>query len=175
LSDTLHNPAVPGSLLPSLTAASPLVAYHQRTTNAPRTQLIGVGPERNFVNVWDSIDHQPGFPARPTPGTIIDLDLILEKCDLDTNKVSGVSQTFQLLVDAVAVCSGLPRIPADRRRTRQWQKGAERKLSWIVQTALLRRIRCAPSTRLVTASSFGKRLRSITNTPQTIFTLSRRQ
>ena len=88
LASTIQNPAVPESFLPSPLSHSPLVAYHQRTTTSPRTQVVGVGPERNFVSVWDTIQAQPGFPARPTPGTILDLDLTQERCDFGSNKVS---------------------------------------------------------------------------------------
>ncbi|ORY31229.1 hypothetical protein BCR39DRAFT_526993 [Naematelia encephala] len=86
LASTIHNPAVPEALLPSLVTPSPLVAYHQRTTTAPRTQIIGVGPERHFISAWDSIDPAPGFPPRPTPGTVLDLDLVHDRCDFGNNQ-----------------------------------------------------------------------------------------
>ncbi len=88
LASTIHNPAVPETLLPSPSHTSPLVAYHQRTTNTPRSQHIGVGPERNFISIWDHREAQPGFPARPSPGSVLDLDAVYEQCDLTTNKVS---------------------------------------------------------------------------------------
>lgn len=95
LPSTLYNPAVPESLLPSLISPDPIVAYHQKSGNLPKTQVIGAGAERNFVNAWDAIDHHPGFPSRPSPGTILDLDVVLEKCDLSTNKVSTVLVTLK--------------------------------------------------------------------------------
>ncbi|EIW69803.1 hypothetical protein TREMEDRAFT_43487 [Tremella mesenterica DSM 1558] len=83
---TIHNPVVPESLLPSLSSPSPLVAYHQRGATNPRTQIIGRGPDRHYIPVQEFINTNPGFPYRPTPGTIIDLDLVVEKCDFGTNK-----------------------------------------------------------------------------------------
>jgi hypothetical protein len=32
-----------------------------------------------------------GFPPRPVPGSVIDLDKVLERCDFQTNKVSRVN------------------------------------------------------------------------------------
>lgn len=88
LDSTIHNPAVPEALLSPSSPPSPLVAYHQRTTNTPRSQVIGVGPERRYISIYDFGESQPGYPARPSPGSVLDLDLVLEKCDLSTNQVS---------------------------------------------------------------------------------------
>ncbi|KAK4687978.1 DDB1- and CUL4-associated factor 13, partial [Tremellales sp. Uapishka_1] len=82
------NPAVPLDLLPKPSSPSPLVAYNQRTPSTLKSYLVGAGPERRFLSIWDSVEPHPGFPSRPTPGGVLDLDLVLEKCDLNTNKVS---------------------------------------------------------------------------------------
>ena len=90
IASILHNPAVPSTLLPSPSQSSPLVAYHQRTTSTPNTQVIGVGPDRHFISIWDHREPQvAGFPARPSPGSVLDLDKVVEKCDFSANKVSG--------------------------------------------------------------------------------------
>ena len=91
LASTILNPAVPALLLPPPSSSSPLVAYHQRTTTVASRQLIGVGPDRRYISLWDHTDSSPGFPSRPSPGSVLDLDLVLEKCDLSTNKVSSQS------------------------------------------------------------------------------------
>ncbi|WWC72583.1 uncharacterized protein I206_106545 [Kwoniella pini CBS 10737] len=83
----IHNPIVPSSLLPSPSTPTPLVAYQNRNSpSQPKINLIGQGPERNYLNAWDTRENQPGFAPRPAPGTILDLDLVLEKCDFGANK-----------------------------------------------------------------------------------------
>lgn len=88
---SLKNPVVPATLLPSPSSPTPLVAYQNRADKFPSAHLAGNGPERHYLSVWDMRESQPGFPARPMPGSILDLDLVLEKCDLGTNKVSCFS------------------------------------------------------------------------------------
>ncbi|KAK8850539.1 hypothetical protein IAR55_004457 [Kwoniella newhampshirensis] len=83
---SIHNPVVPSSLLPAPTSPSPLVAYQNRAPGATKIHLVGEGPERSFLSVWDSRESQPGFPARPMPGSILDLDLVLDKCDFGAGK-----------------------------------------------------------------------------------------
>ncbi|WWC98578.1 hypothetical protein V866_005470 [Kwoniella sp. B9012] len=87
LSPSLHNPAVPSSLIPSITTPTPLVAYQNRNSpSQPQINLVGQGPERNYLNAWDTREGTPGFAPRPAPGTILDLDLVLDKCDFGNNK-----------------------------------------------------------------------------------------
>lgn len=90
LSD-LTNPSVPYSLSPSTitnSSSSPLLAHHQRTSQAPQGHLVGSGPERTFVSAWEGTEAVHGYPARPVPGLIMDLDGMLERCDFGTYKVS---------------------------------------------------------------------------------------
>ncbi|WVO20531.1 uncharacterized protein IAS62_001828 [Cryptococcus decagattii] len=86
LSPSLKNPVVPATLLPSPSTPTPLVAYQNRADKFPSAHLAGNGPERHYLSVWDMRESQPGFPARPMPGSIMDLDLVLEKCNFGTNK-----------------------------------------------------------------------------------------
>jgi WD repeat and SOF domain-containing protein 1 len=72
-----------------VSSPEPVVVYNsRRATNGPKAHLIGAGPERTFINAWNAIDHHPGFPSRPSPGAILDLDLVMEKCDFGSGKVS---------------------------------------------------------------------------------------
>jgi WD repeat and SOF domain-containing protein 1 len=88
ITSTLRNPAVPETLLPTLVDPSPVDIKDQRTTTSPVTQFVGTGPERRFLAPWESAEAQPGYPPRPTPGSIMDLDLVGERCDFGSNKVS---------------------------------------------------------------------------------------
>lgn len=100
---TLYNPAVPASLLRTPSAPEPAVGYQQKPSQPmARTNLIGTGPERYYLPIenrasppWHRQNHQQGvddgaaYAPRPLPGSIADLDKILEKCDFSTNKVSS--------------------------------------------------------------------------------------
>ncbi|WVR08522.1 hypothetical protein IAU60_005577 [Kwoniella sp. DSM 27419] len=86
LAPALHNPIVPASLLPSPHSPTPLVAYQNRNTAQPKTHIFGEGPERTYYTAWDTREGQPGYAPRPAPGSVLDLDLVLEKCNFAANK-----------------------------------------------------------------------------------------
>lgn len=69
-------------------AVSPLLAHHQRTSQAPKGHLVGGGPERTSVAVWEGGEAVHGYPARPLSGLVMDMDTVLERCDFGTYKVS---------------------------------------------------------------------------------------
>jgi WD repeat and SOF domain-containing protein 1 len=87
----LTNPSVPYSLSPSTAndSSSPLLAHHQRTSQTPSGHLVGSGPERTFVAAWEGGEALHGYPSRPLPGLVMDLDTMLERCDFGTYKVSS--------------------------------------------------------------------------------------
>lgn len=62
-----------------------------RGAEVPRTaaqhHIAGRGPSRKYLAPWETALDDPGFPPRPTPGSILDLDMVLEKCDFGTHKV----------------------------------------------------------------------------------------
>lgn len=87
IATTLRNPAVPNALLPALVDPSPVAVNNQRTTTSPVSQFVGIGPERRFLAAWESVDSHPGYPPRPTPGSIMDLDLVDERCNFGSGKV----------------------------------------------------------------------------------------
>jgi WD repeat and SOF domain-containing protein 1 len=106
LPPTLYNPAVPASMLQTPAEPEPAVGYQQKPSQPmTRTNLIGTGPERYYLPIenkglppWQRQNHQQqsqhgiddgaAYAPRPLPGSIVDLDKILEKCDFSTNKVS---------------------------------------------------------------------------------------
>ncbi|WVN89833.1 uncharacterized protein L203_105063 [Cryptococcus depauperatus CBS 7841] len=83
---SIKNPIVPFSLLPSPTTPTPLVAYQNRVDKSLSIRLIGAGPERHYLSVSDQRESQLGFPSRPMPGSILDLDLVADNCDFGSNK-----------------------------------------------------------------------------------------
>jgi WD repeat and SOF domain-containing protein 1 len=91
IASTLRNPAVPDTLLPSLADPSPVAVNGQRTTTSPNFQFVGTGPERRFLTPWEQAEATPGYPARPTAGSIMDLDLVDERCNFGSGKVCSLS------------------------------------------------------------------------------------
>lgn len=99
---TYHNPAIPSSLLPPPAPPAPAIAYQQRSPSLPRTIMLGTGPERKYLPLktlsppWDGVDGRSeigeedripsGYPPRPVPGSIADLDMIYEKCSFTKGK-----------------------------------------------------------------------------------------
>ncbi|KAJ9126974.1 hypothetical protein QFC24_001205 [Naganishia onofrii] len=106
----MYNPAVPASLLLTPTVPEPAVGYQQKLSHSiAKTNLIGTGPERYYLPIeqkasppWERQSHpssqkhqqqvQHGievgaaYAPRPIPGSILDLDRVLDKCDFSTNK-----------------------------------------------------------------------------------------
>ncbi|KAL1410030.1 hypothetical protein Q8F55_004032 [Vanrija albida] len=85
----LINPVVPASLLSGRQPADKPAALQQARLQqaAPSNhKLVGKGPERTYLSPWDTVLENPGFPPRPLPGSTVDLDIILQKCDFGTNK-----------------------------------------------------------------------------------------
>ncbi|CAK9786497.1 hypothetical protein CC85DRAFT_283093 [Cutaneotrichosporon oleaginosum] len=85
IQQSLVNPIVPASLL---SAAKPTskAGELQRTPIDHRHPLVGKGPARRYITPWDKPLRSPGFPPRPVPGAVMDLDIIVDKCDFGTNK-----------------------------------------------------------------------------------------
>lgn len=85
IQQNLINPIVPAELLSAAQTT-------QKTGDARRTPVdhshlvVGKGPARNYITPWAKPLRSPGFPPRPVPGAVMDLDTILEKCDYGTNK-----------------------------------------------------------------------------------------
>lgn len=105
----MQNPAVPSAMLPAREPPAPLVAYNQRSASAPKSLLVGDGPERYYLSAWDNNESQPGYPGRPTPGTVLDLDIIYDKCNFRANKVSRrVGSAVADFADPPIVRAGLP-------------------------------------------------------------------
>lgn len=90
ITEGLINPVVPQSVYSSKDTG-PLVDYQKHTANGQRYPLVGKGPERRYITPWDTPLGDPGFPPRPVPGSAMDLDVVMQKCDFGTNQVSVVN------------------------------------------------------------------------------------
>lgn len=91
------------SYLNANAAGAAAAAGRQPSINSrPKTRLVGTGPERRYLPIitpsppWDESSSKNSrqqkshssiaFPPRPVPGTVADLDLLLERCDFSTNQ-----------------------------------------------------------------------------------------
>ncbi|OBZ79609.1 hypothetical protein A0H81_00849 [Grifola frondosa] len=74
LKSLLRNPALPPNKTAVNSPSSDVV-----------TNTIGTGLERIYPDVGNRFPDN-ALPPRPIPGSIIDLDILLENCDFDTNK-----------------------------------------------------------------------------------------
>ena len=69
------NPGVP----PNMSIAS-----ETRTSSVLHT--VGAGAERTYLDIQKQSPRSP-HPPRPVPGSIADLDIIMDNCDFSTGKV----------------------------------------------------------------------------------------
>lgn len=153
----LHTPAAP----------EPAVGYQQKPSQPmTRTNLIGTGPERYYLPIenkasppWQRPNHQQqqqhgvedyaAYAPRPLPGSIVDLDKILEKCDFSTNKVSSAARNPRSCRPRTIfpVCARLSRVPENR-----WTLGQRQTLqankSYRIPTPLHRRPQHRPETSI---------------------------
>lgn len=87
-----------------------------KETTAFITTTRGLGPER----IYFDIQSQPpnvAYPPRPIPGSVADLDIVMEHCDFSKKKVRLNTLLVCSASILVLVCSGLLGSLTCRRRT----------------------------------------------------------
>lgn len=92
MAETLVNPVVAEDLYSAVNATAPdsTGSVSGSRSSTRQASLVGAGPERDYIKVGELSD--PAYPPRPVPGSIVDLDMILDKCDFGSNKVSRRSR-----------------------------------------------------------------------------------
>jgi WD repeat and SOF domain-containing protein 1 len=70
----IENPALP----PQLVSNYPSETY--------ATTSRGTGPRRSYFDLR-SVPAKAGFPPRPVPGSVVDLDIVMQHCAFERNKV----------------------------------------------------------------------------------------
>lgn len=113
---SLTNPIVPNTLLQASTASATTTS--QRTPARNFNALTGAGPGRRYITPWDKPLQDAGYPPRPHPGSVMDLDIIVDKCDFGAGKVSDGRAQREL---TLAVCSRLSGTLASWRQLGQRQ------------------------------------------------------
>lgn len=53
------------------------------------TPTVGSGPQRTYLDIR-SAGLNVAYPPRPVPGSVADLDIIMDHCDFSHNKVCSV-------------------------------------------------------------------------------------
>lgn len=79
LRGSLQNPALPRRRTPIPSQLQP--------TNLSTTLTDGIGPKRVYIDVQNPPNF--AYPPRPVPGSIADLDVVMEHCDFSSGNVSS--------------------------------------------------------------------------------------
>ncbi|KAJ7072606.1 hypothetical protein C8F01DRAFT_1216207 [Mycena amicta] len=83
-----HHPsyrAVPQSLGLKTVVSNPAVPPHPASVSRFKTSANGVGPKRMYAQV-QSLPPHVAYPPRPIPGSVANLDIIIEHCDFGEGK-----------------------------------------------------------------------------------------
>ena len=104
LKEAIPNPALP----PRRSAAVP--------TPAPYiTETRGTGSKRIYLDI-QSAPENVAYPPRPVPGSVADLDVVMDHCDFSEKKVRIFRESIVLRLLFSLVCAGLFGGIAGRRR-----------------------------------------------------------
>lgn len=63
------------------------------------TNTLGAGPKRVYLDI-QAIPPNVAYPPRPVPGSVADMDIIMQNCDFSQQKVRSkmVPSTYSLLM-----------------------------------------------------------------------------
>lgn len=81
---------VPGGIALEAPLMNPGLPKQPHQPNAVLRTTVGSGLNRTYLDI-QSAAPAVGYPLRPTPGSIADLDIIMGHCDFDKRKVCGFS------------------------------------------------------------------------------------
>ena len=71
----------------------PFIASRFKPPSEILSTTVGSGLERTYIDI-QSIPPAVGYPTRPAPGSIADLDIVMDHCDFGNNKASASSAFF---------------------------------------------------------------------------------
>ncbi len=82
---------------------------HLKPTSGPvQVHTTGVGQRRIYLDI-QSRPPNVAYPPRPVPGSIADLDIVMEHCDFSEKKVRAKNEAFlRTLLTIFIVCARLP-------------------------------------------------------------------
>lgn len=78
LETSLSNPGIPQE--------STVTIPHAHASRKQTHSIVGSGLKRTYIDM-QSLPPNVGYPPRPIPGSIADLDIIMDQCDFGNNKV----------------------------------------------------------------------------------------
>jgi len=107
LSTPPENPALPPRRVPV-----------PASRNGYAVHTEGTGMQRVYLDVKAPVNS--GYPPRPVPGSVADLDIVMEHCDFSTGKVRQPSLIVRRTHISL-VCARLSRSASDRCWARPWQ------------------------------------------------------
>ncbi|KZS96140.1 hypothetical protein SISNIDRAFT_473521 [Sistotremastrum niveocremeum HHB9708] len=79
----LNNPGIPRSKVPSSTLPNRFRPPSAKIRHVDYS--IGIGPKRVYLDIQSQPPHV-AYPPRPIPGSVADLDVVMDHCDFSTGK-----------------------------------------------------------------------------------------
>lgn len=94
---------------PALPPRKGTMPSHLKPTSGPvQVHTTGVGQRRIYLDI-QSRPPNVAYPPRPVPGSIADLDIVMEHCDFSEKKVRAKNEAFLRISSTVfIVCARLP-------------------------------------------------------------------
>ena len=83
------------------------VARPQKYRPPPKPQVTttnGIGSKRVYLDIQASPPNI-AYPPRPVPGSVADLDIVMDNCDFSKNKVFEVPHQYNNIHKFFPVCS----------------------------------------------------------------------
>jgi DDB1- and CUL4-associated factor 13 len=73
-------------LNPALPAKKPPIVLQPKPPSEISMRTLGYGPKRVYLDIKAEPPHV-AYPPRPVPGSVADMDIVMEHCDFSTGKV----------------------------------------------------------------------------------------
>jgi DDB1- and CUL4-associated factor 13 len=104
LQETIPNPALPPRRPTIVPSPGPYI-----------TETRGIGSKRIYLDI-QSAPENVAYPPRPVPGSVADLDVVMDHCDFSEKKVRSLREPLASQFSFSLVCAGLLGGIAGRRR-----------------------------------------------------------
>lgn len=95
LQEAIPNPALPPRRHTSVPSPGPYI-----------TETRGIGSKRIYLDI-QSAPENVAYPPRPVPGSVADLDIVMDHCDFTEKKVRSLRKLLPSQFSFSLVCAGL--------------------------------------------------------------------
>jgi DDB1- and CUL4-associated factor 13 len=84
--------SVPEGLALNTPLLNPVLPPRRTSNNSNPSLNVGVGHKRIYLDIQSQLPNV-AYPPRPVPGSIVDLDIVMEHCDFSEKKVSQTNSS----------------------------------------------------------------------------------